>query len=130
MKNPLNIVIVIFIFIVLGCTCPMSDIQEKSADNSKKSSNSDSPVANKATAPKQTADTANLSKAKYDQIKTGMKYSAVKSIIGEEGEEMSVTESGKYKIQTYKWSGEDFSYIIATFINDKMQSKTKGGNLK
>jgi Domain of Unknown Function with PDB structure (DUF3862) len=132
MKNSLNMVIVVFVLIVLGCSCPkMDDIQKKIDESAKKTTNnSDSTVANTATAPKQSTETANLTKAKYEQIKTGMKYSAVKDIIGEEGEEMSSTESGKYKIQTYKWSGEDFSYIIATFMNDKMQSKAKSGNLK
>jgi hypothetical protein len=40
---------------------------------------------------------------------------------------MQASEAGKFKIVTYKWSGEDYSYIIATFMNDKLQSKSKGG---
>ncbi len=132
MKNSLNIVIVVFFLFVLGFYCPKMEYIKKKIDESAKKTtdNSNSTPANTATVPKQTADTANLTKAKYEQIKTGMKYAQVKDIIGEEGEEMSSTESGKYKIQTYKWSGEDFSYIIAAFMNDKMQSKTKSGNLK
>jgi Beta-lactamase inhibitor (BLIP) len=128
MKNSLNIVIVTFIFIVLGCSCPkMADIQKKIDDSSKKPTNSDN-VANTATKPAKEDDqkkSSSLTLASYNRVKTGMKLSEVSDILGDEGAEVSSSEVGKAKIITYKWEGEDYSYIICTFNNDKLMLKSQ-----
>jgi hypothetical protein len=126
-NNSLNIVLVVLAFVVLGCSCPnMADIQKKIDEGSKKTETNSSP-SNSAVAPKKSGETSSISVVKYDRLKNGMTLKEAIEIMGDDGEEMQASEAGKFKIVTYKWSGEDYSYIIATFMNDKLQSKSKGG---
>ena len=67
--------------------------------------------------------------ADYNQIKNGMSYKQVEVVIGSPGTEMSSTEYGEYKTQTYKWDGENYAMLYAVFQNDKLISKTQN-NLK
>lgn len=67
-----------------------------------------------------------LSLEKYNQLKDGMKYDEVVSILGE-GEEQSVTEILGSKTTSYQWKGEGYSSITATFQNDKLNSKSQFG---
>jgi hypothetical protein len=130
MKNSLNLVIVTFIFIALGCSCPkLSDLGKKTDDSSTKSGNSDS-IANTATKTAKDNDrqkSSALNIADYNRVKNGMKLSEVLDILGSEGSEVSSSEAGKAKISTYKWEGKDYSYIICTFNNDKLMLKSQSG---
>jgi hypothetical protein len=133
MKNSLNMVIVIFILVVLGCSCPkMEDIQKKIDESSKKTSNSDK-VSNTATKTAKddsdSNDSSEITMAQYRQIKNGMSYKEVKEIIGREGTEVSSSGDGKYKVESYKWEGEDFKFINIVLMGDKVTSKVQA-NLK
>ena len=133
MKNSLNIVIVVFIFIVLGCSCPskLTELQKSIEDSSKKSSNSDS-VANTAAKPaKEDSDagSSNLTMAKYSEIKNGMSYKQVKEIIGSEGTETTSSGEGKYKVMSFQWKDEGFAFLSIVLVGDKVTSKTQA-NLK
>jgi hypothetical protein len=132
MKNSLNMVIVIFVFIVLGCSCPkLEDIQKKVEESSKKTSNSDTAAnsATKAAKEVESADDSVVNMEKYSQIENGMSYKQVKSIIGKEGIETMSSGEGKYKVTSYKWEGEGFAFLSVVLTGDKVISKYQA-NLK
>ena len=130
MKNSLNFGLVALLFVVLGCSCPF-------LKNLKLDEKEDAPkpaatpfVANTATPKVKSSDkTASLTLDDYNQLKNGMSKSEVEQILGGEGEQVSSSEIGTYKIETYKWQGENFSFVIITFRNDKVFSKSQA-NLK
>jgi len=65
---------------------------------------------------------------KFLQLKEGMSYTDVVSIIGEEGDLSSSSEIAGYKTVLYTWKGTSLgSNMIATFQNDKMVSKSQFG---
>lgn len=70
-------------------------------------------------------DASALTVEKFDRLKNGMSYAEVKAIIGQEGTQNSSSESGRYKIESYKWEGADYARIYATFRNDKLISKSQ-----
>jgi len=132
MKNSLNLIFAALILVVLGCSCP-SKLKELS-QNSNSTAPLSSPTpftANTASTPTTTQSNkkASLSMAQYNQVKNGMTYRETVAAIGSEGTEVSSSEVGKYKTATYKWEGENYSYIILTFQNDKLMFKTQA-NLK
>ena len=130
MKNSLNFGLVALLFVVLGCSCPF-------LKNLKLDEKEDAPkpaatpfVANTATPKVKSSDkTASLTLDDYNQLKNSMSKNEVEQILGGEGEQVSSSEIGKYKIETYKWQGENFSFVIITFRNDKVFSKSQA-NLK
>jgi hypothetical protein len=129
MKNSLNIVIVVFVLIVLGCSCPkMEDIQKKIDESAKKTSNSDN-VGNTATKPAKDDDTekssSDITMEKYNKIKNGMSYKEVKDIIGKEGTETMSSGNGKYKVTSYQWKGDGFAFISVVLMGDKVTSKVQ-----
>ncbi len=125
-NNSLNLVLIIFAFVVIGCSCPtLNDLQTKLGENTNKTATNS--VSNVADVPKKSAETSQISVEKYNKLKNGMTVKQTVEIMGDSGEELQSSETGKYKIVTYKWTGENFSYIVVTFMNDKLQSKSKGG---
>lgn len=68
-----------------------------------------------------------LTKDMFAQIKTGMTYEEMVEIIGFEGEEITMSETGGFKVASYQWKGENYSMIIGVFMNDKLQSKSQSG---
>lgn len=125
-NNSLNLVLIIFAFVIVGCSCPnLNDLQTKIGEGTKKTETNT--ASNAAVAPKKSSETSQISVEKYNRLKNGMSVKQVVEIMGDSGEELQSSETGKYKIATYKWTGENFSYIVLTFMNDKLQSKSKGG---
>ena len=125
-SNALSLVLVIGIFVVIGCSCPRLN----ELNNRGSSTPVSTPVAANTTSstPSSSSKSA-LSLDKYNQIKNGMSYKQVVEILGVEGTEISSSEIGKYKTVSYKWEGENFQFIYGTFQNDKLLSKTQA-NLK
>lgn len=72
---------------------------------------------------------AAITKAKFDQVKTGMTYDEVKDVIGSEGEMTSMSKIGDSTLASYVWKGERFANMRATFKDEKMTSKSQS-NLK
>lgn len=75
-----------------------------------------------------------VTRANYDEIKTGMSYSEVVDIIGSEGDEAASTsmegvEGVMPSITTkiYSWQNSDGSNMNVTFQNDEMISKAQAG---
>jgi hypothetical protein len=129
MKNSLNMVIVVFVLIVLGCSCPkMEDIQKKIDESTKKTSNSDN-VGNTATKSAKDDDaeksSSDITMEKYNKIKNGMSYKEVKDIIGKEGTETMSSGNGKYKVTSYQWKGDGFAFISVVLMGDKVTSKVQ-----
>jgi uncharacterized membrane protein len=129
MKNSLNIVIVVFVLIVLGCSCPkMEDIQKKIDESAKKTNSSDN-AANTATKTAkdddEVKDPSGLTMEKYNKIKNGMSYKEVKDIVGKEGNETMSSGNGKYKVTSYQWKGENYSFLSVVLMGDKVTSKTQ-----
>ena len=128
MKNSFNLGFIVLVLVVLGCSCPKLD------ELAKNDSSSPSPAPTTAGTPSsspgnKTTSGAEMTKAKYDQIKNGMSYKQVVDIIGSEGEEMSSSQIGRYKLSSYKWQGPGYTMIYASFNNDKLTSKSQA-NLK
>lgn len=130
MKNSLNLGFIVLVLVVLGCSCPKLDELGK-----KDSSPSPSPTPVSTSSPtetttnKTTTSTGDLTKDKFNRIKTGMSYKQVVEIIGSEGEETSSSQFGRYKVASYKWSGSGYAMIFAVFNSDKLTSKSQA-NLK
>ncbi len=130
MRNSLNFGFIILVLMVLGCSCPfLKNLKLDEKDN--KPTPAATPfVANTSTPKTNSSDkTSTLTMDDYNRLKNGMSKSEVERILGGEGEQVSSSEIGKYKIETYKWQGENFSFVIITFRNDKVFSKSQA-NLK
>ncbi len=72
---------------------------------------------------------ADITKAKYDEIKNDMSYEEVKKIIGSEGEQNSSSSSGSSTYSSYTWKGANYSRISISLKDDKVTSKRQS-NLK
>lgn len=70
---------------------------------------------------------ADLTKAKYEQIKIGMTYDEVKEIIGSPGEQTSTSTFGNSTLTSYRWKGENFSNMYVRFKDDKVTGKSNSG---
>ncbi|MDQ3800509.1 MAG: DUF3862 domain-containing protein [Acidobacteriota bacterium] len=133
-SNTLSLVLVIGIFIVIGCSCPrLNELKQSSSDRPGTSSTDNTDFSNSkggggGGSNKAGSKTA-LSMEKYNQIKNGMSYKQVAEILGSEGVETMSSGEGKYKVTSYKWEGEDFQFITCVFMGDKMTSKVQA-NLK
>lgn len=75
------------------------------------------------------AGDADITKAKYDQIKNDMSYEEVKKIIGSEGEQNSSSSAGSSTYSAYTWKGANYSSISISLKDDKVTSKRQS-NLK
>jgi hypothetical protein len=70
-----------------------------------------------------------LTMERYNQIKDGMSYSEVADILGSGGTETMSSGTGKYKVTSYKWEGDNYEFITVIFMGDKMTQKVQA-NLK
>ena len=127
MKNLFNVGFVVLILVVLGCNCQrlkeMADERKSTPTNSSPTSSSPS------TSPASTDNKSGLTMDKYNQIKNGMSYQEVKDIIGREGTQTMSSGEGKYKVESYKWEGDNYQFISVVFTGGKVQSKVQA-NLK
>lgn len=128
MKNSFSLIFIALLLVVLGCSCPnlnKFNFDKKDATPIPNSTPLPTNAPNPPNAPTSKSN-ASISLEKYNQIKNGMTYQEAVNIIGGEGAEVSSSEIGKYKTATYKWDGENYSYIILTFQNDKLMFKSQG----
>lgn len=129
MKNLYNVGFVALILVVLGCNCQR---MQEWADQQKNTPSS-TPVASSSpstqSSPSSSSSSSGLTMDKYNQIKNGMSYQEVKDIIGKEGTETMSSGEGKYKVESYKWEGDQYQFISVVFTGGKVQSKVQA-NLK
>lgn len=126
-SNTLSAVICIGILIVVGCSCPKMAELQKELDKGSKPTPSPTIASITNTTETGDAEASDLTLAQYNRLKNGMSLKEVQDVIGSEGKEVSSSEIGKYKNVTQKWDGENYSYIICTFQNDKLLFKSQGG---
>lgn len=72
---------------------------------------------------------AEVTKAKFDKIKTGMTYDEVKDIIGSAGEKTSMSKIGEIVLKSYVWKADKYATLRASFKDEKLTSKSQS-NLK
>jgi hypothetical protein len=126
-SNTLTLVICIGILIVVGCSCPkMAEIQ-KELDKAKTSPTPVTGSSPSSSPAKTSSGDAELSLDKFNQLKNGMSYEDTVEIMGGEGSQILSSGEGKYKIETYKWEGPNFQYVMLTFMGGKMNSKAQNG---
>ncbi len=126
MKNLYNIGFVVLILVVLGCNCQrFKDLAEESRPTPSSSPTTSSNTS--TTSSPSSSSKSGLTLDKYNQIKNGMSYKEVVDIMGSEGVQQSSSGEGKYKVETYKWDGEQYQFISVVFMGDKVYSKVQAG---
>ena len=69
---------------------------------------------------------ADISQAKFNEVKTGMSYDEVKKILGD-GEVVSESRILKTTLTSYIWKGPKYSSIRTSFKNDELSNKYQSG---
>jgi len=65
--------------------------------------------------------------AEYEQIRDGMRYEQVRTIIGAPGEELSRSDVAGYTTVMYSWSNPNGSNMNAMFQNGRLVNKAQFG---
>ncbi len=132
MKNSLNLVLIVFLFVVLGCSCPLLK-NLNFEDKSSPPTPYPTPFGINTPAPSSSntmsGSSLKLTLDKFNQIKNNMSKKQVEEILGSVGKQTSSTKGGNSIIATYEWEGEDNAVIYVVFTDDKVFTKTQA-NLK
>lgn len=126
MKNLLNIGFVALLLVVLGCNCG-----DRLKELSKKGESTPPPATK--TEPSNTSSTTStkgeyeVTMAKYEKVKVGMKRGDVENIFGGKGEEYYSGTGGGVSFTSVKWVGEKFKTVLVSFKDDKVTSKSQVG---
>lgn len=124
MKNSLNLSLIILLFVGLGCSCPkLTELANKGAEPPPRVA-SPEPTDTGSSSKKGEYE---VTKAKYEQIKTGMKKADVEKIFGGKGEEYYSGTGGGVSFTSVKWAGDNFKTILVSFRDDKVTSKSQVG---
>lgn len=124
MKNSLNFIIAILIFVVIGCSCPkLSDLAKKDKGSSPTPAPFSTPSSNTTTTIKK--GEYDVTMEKYNQISIGTKRDDVERILGGKGTEISNTVGGGVRFSVNKWEGDNFASVILSFKNDKVMTKSQ-----
>ena len=124
MKNSLNLSLVMLLFVVLGCSCPkLSELANKDTQPPPRASSPEPTTSDTVTRKGE----YEVTKAKYDQIKTGMKKADVEKIFGGKGEEYYSGTGGGVSFTSVKWAGDNFKTVLVSFRDDKVTSKSQVG---
>lgn len=124
MKNSLNLSLIILLFVALGCSCPkLTELANKGAEPKPRTA-SPEPTATDTVIKKGEYE---VTKAKYEQIKIGMKKADVEKIFGGKGEEYYSGTGGGVSFTSVKWAGDNFKTILVSFRDDKVTSKSQVG---
>lgn len=126
MKNSINVVAIILVLFVLGCSCPLANLGKKGSPTPERPSPGNSTPSATRT-PGSSDKVLDLTLAKFKQLKDGMSRSEVERILGGPGEEISRTSGGGVEFSVNKWSGEDYTSIIISFRDDKIMTKSQVG---
>jgi len=124
MKNSLNLSLIILLFVALGCSCPkLSELANKGQQPPPRAA-SPEPTAADSFTKKGEYD---VTMAKYEQVKIGMKKADVGKIFGGKGEEYYSGKGGGVSFTSVKWVGDNFKTVLVSFRDDKVTSKSQVG---
>lgn len=125
MKNSLNLSLIILLFVVIGCSCPkLSELANKGQQPPPPRAASPEPTSTDTFTKKGEYD---VTKAKYEQVKIGMKKADVEEIFGGKGEEYYSGVGGGVSFTSVKWVGDNFKTVLVSFRDDKVTSKSQVG---
>jgi hypothetical protein len=125
----------LWLALILGCTRPKESSNSgqttspaTSPTNTATTSSSPARSAtnNSLTNASSPASTAGVTMANFNRLQNGMTYTQVVKILGKEGEESSVMESGGVKIVMYKWDADEDgsgARLDVFFKNGKLDRK-------
>ena len=126
MKNLLNVGFITLLLVVLGCNCG-----DRLKELAKKDDSTPPPVTK--TEPSNTSSTTStkgeyeVTMAKYEKVKVGMKRGDVENIFGGKGTEYYSGTGGGVSFTSVKWVGDKFKTVLVSFKNDKVTSKSQVG---
>jgi len=125
MKNSLNLCLAILLLVVLGCTCPkLSELGKK--EDAPTPRPETSPVVN-STPPVTAKGEYDVTMAKFDRVKVGMKRTEVEGVFGGAGTEYYSGKGGGSTFISVKYVGDNYKTIFVSYRNDKVTSKTQAG---
>lgn len=126
MKKSFSLVLVIMLFVVLGCN--MLGKKDEKIDTPTPTTDS-APTTTESTPTTTTSssDSGALTMDNYDKIKNGMSYDEVVKIIGSSGTETRSSTIGKIELKSYKWEGDKNQRVYVNFRDDKVNSKSQSG---
>lgn len=137
MKNNLNLILVILLFVIIGCSCPKESPQTtQTAENSTKPvevTKTSNAAPSKSVEPKpetKTEAATGVNMTNFSKLRNGMSYQEAVKILGKEGEVLSESEIGGIKTVMYKWDADEGSWganMNAMFQNGKLMSKSQFG---
>lgn len=125
MKNSLNLCFAILLLVVIGCSCPKLGELGKKGDSETPRPET-TPVGNST--PLTTAKGEyDVTMAKFDRVRVGMKRTEVEGIFGGAGTEYYSGKGGGSTFISVKYVGDNYKTIFVSYRNDKVTSKTQAG---
>lgn len=123
MGNRINLGLIGLILVVLGCSCPnrLTEMANTSSQPERPANIVNS--TREATPAPSSRGEYEVTKAKYDQIKVGMKRSDVEKIMGGRGVEFYNGRGGGSSFISVKWEGEKLRTVFVNFKDDRVTSK-------
>ncbi len=126
MYKSLSLVLVVLLFVVLGCSLDRFTGKDDAAPTPVSEKSDDAKSEDKSD-DKSDASGGSLTMDNYEKIKTGMSYDEVTDILGSKGTETRSSTIGKIESKSYKWEGDKFVRIYVNFRDDKVTSKSQTG---
>ncbi len=125
MKSSFSFVLVIMLFVVLGCN--MLNKKTEKVDTPTPPPDSTSTTSKDSPKTTSSSDSGGLTMENYEKIKNGMTYEEVTELLGSKGEETRSSTIGKIELKSYKWEGDNYKRIYVNFRDNKVNSKTQSG---
>lgn len=131
MKNTFNLIAVLALMLVVGCSCPkLREITTKRDSPPPPPPAGKSPSSpNTSSSPSETTtgSSPSLTLDKYNRLKIDMQRAEVEKILGGPGEEISNSTGGGVNFTVNKWSGENYTAVIISFRNNRIMSMSQVG---
>lgn len=125
MKKSFSLVLIIMLFVVLGCN--MLGKKDEKIDTPTPTTDSSTTTESTPKTTTSSSDSGDLTMANYEKIKNGMTYDEVSELLGSKGEETRSSTAGKSEYKSYKWEGDKYKRIYVNFRDDKVNSKSQSG---
>lgn len=127
MKNASGLALSALILVVLGCSC--GDRLKQLANQGSRTPERSTPTT--SSSPETTTSSSKgeyeVTMAKYEQIKVGMKRPDVENIMGGKGTEYYSGKGGGVSFVSVKWVGEKYKTVLVSFRDNKVTSKSQVG---